>query len=335
MEKRSGMKYIINENNNPRYNLALEEYVLKNLDGEYFFLWQNEPTIVIGKHQNTISEINLDYVEKKGIHVVRRMSGGGAVYHDLGNINFSFIQEKKDLADFDFSFFTRPIVDLLGELGIKAEFNSRNDLAIDGKKFSGNAQYIFKKKILHHGTLLFNSEMDELVNSLKVSKDKIESKGLKSIKSRVANIKDYIGEDSKIKEVSDFKVALFEHMKNRMEEFEEYVLTENDKKEIEKLKKEKYDKWEWNYGESPEADIHRQRKYTAGKVESYIKLKDGLIENIKLYGDFFSSREIEDLESGLKGKKYMISEIAEYLKTVNVSEYFSGFSEEEILDVII
>lgn len=329
------MKYIINENNNPRYNLALEEYVLKNLDGEYFFLWQNEPTIVIGKHQNTISEINLDYVEKKGIHVVRRMSGGGAVYHDLGNINFSFIQEKKDLADFDFSFFTRPIVDLLGELGIKAEFNSRNDLAIDGKKFSGNAQYIFKKKILHHGTLLFNSEMEELVNSLKVSKDKIESKGLKSIKSRVANIKDYIGEDSKIKEVSDFKDALFEHMKNRMEEFEEYVLTENDKKEIEKLKKEKYDKWEWNYGESPEADIHRQRKYTAGKVESYIKLKDGLIENIKLYGDFFSSREIEDLESGLKGKKYMISEIAEYLKTVNVSEYFSGFSEEEILDVII
>lgn len=329
------MKYIINENNNPRYNLALEEYVLKNLDGEYFFLWQNEPTIVIGKHQNTISEINLDYVEKKGIHVVRRMSGGGAVYHDLGNINFSFIQEKKDLADFDFSFFTRPIVDLLGELGIKAEFNSRNDLAIDGKKFSGNAQYIFKKKILHHGTLLFNSEMEELVNSLKVSKDKIESKGLKSIKSRVANIKDYIGEDSKIKEVSDFKDALFEHMKNRMEEFEEYVLTENDKKEIEKLKKEKYDKWEWNYGESPEADIHRQRKYTAGKVESYIKLKDGLIENIKLYGDFFSSREIKDLESGLKGKKYMISEIAEYLKTVNVSEYFSGFSEEEILDVII
>ena len=329
------MKYIINENNNPRYNLALEEYVLKNLDGEYFFLWQNEPTIVIGKHQNTISEINLDYVEKKGIHVVRRMSGGGAVYHDLGNINFSFIQEKKDLADFDFSFFTRPIIDLLGELGIKAEFNSRNDLAIDGKKFSGNAQYIFKKKILHHGTLLFNSEMEELVNSLKVSKDKIESKGLKSIKSRVANIKDYIGEDSKIKEVSDFKDALFEHMKNRMEEFEEYVLTENDKKEIEKLKKEKYDKWEWNYGESPEADIHRQRKYTAGKVESYIKLKDGLIENIKLYGDFFSSREIEDLENGLKGKKYMINEIAEYLKTVNVSEYFSGFSEEEILDVII
>ena len=329
------MKYIINENNNPRYNLALEEYVLKNLDGEYFSLWQNEPTIVIGKHQNTISEINLDYVEKKGIHVVRRMSGGGAVYHDLGNINFSFIQEKKDLADFDFSFFTRPIVDLLGELGIKAEFNSRNDLAIDGKKFSGNAQYIFKKKILHHGTLLFNSEMEELVNSLKVSKDKIESKGLKSIKSRVANIKDHIGKDSKIKEVSDFKDALFEHMKNRMEEFEEYVLTENDKKEIEKLKKEKYDKWEWNYGESPEADIHRQRKYTAGKVESYIKLKDGLIENIKLYGDFFSSREIEDLENGLKGKKYMKSEIAEYLKTVNVSEYFSGFSEEEILDVII
>jgi lipoate-protein ligase A len=329
------MKYIINENNNPKYNLALEEYVFKNLDGEYFFLWQNEPTIVIGKHQNTISEINLDYVENKGIHVVRRMSGGGAVYHDLGNINFSFIQDKKELSDFDFSFFTKPIIDLLGELGIKAEFNSRNDLAIDGKKFSGNAQYIYKKKILHHGTLLFDSEMEELVNSLKVSKDKIESKGLKSIKSRVSNIKDHIGENSGIKEVSDFKNALFEHMKNRMEEFEEYELTENDKNEIEKLKSEKYDKWEWNYGESPEADIHKQRKYSAGKVESYIKLKDGLIENIKLYGDFFSSREIGDIEEGLKGKKYMKNEIAEYLKTININEYFSGFSAEEILDAII
>ena len=329
------MKYIINENNNPGYNLALEEYVFKNLDGEYFFLWQNEPTIVIGKHQNTISEINLDYVENKGIHVVRRMSGGGAVYHDLGNINFSFIQDKKDLSDFDFSFFTRPIVDLLGELGITAEFNSRNDLAIEGKKFSGNAQYIYKKKILHHGTLLFDSKMEELVNSLRVSKDKIESKGLKSIKSRVANIKDYIGDNSEVREVLDFKNALFEHMKNRMDEFEEYTLTENDKNEIKKLKSEKYDKWEWNYGESPEADIHRQRKYSAGKIESYIKLKDGFIENIKLYGDFFSSREIEDLEKGLKGKKYMKSEITEYLKTINVSEYFSGFSVTEILDIII
>lgn len=329
------MKYIINENNNPGYNLALEEYVFKNLDGEYFFLWQNEPTIVIGKHQNTISEINLDYVENKGIHVVRRMSGGGAVYHDLGNINFSFIQDKKDLSDFDFSFFTRPIVDLLGELGITAEFNSRNDLAIEGKKFSGNAQYIYKKKILHHGTLLFDSKMEELVNSLRVSKDKIESKGLKSIKSRVANIKDYIGENSEVREVLDFKNALFEHMKNRMDEFEEYTLTENDKNEIKKLKSEKYDKWEWNYGESPEADIHRQRKYDVGKIESYIKLKDGFIENIKLYGDFFSSREIEDLEKGLKGKKYMKSEITEYLKTINVSEYFSGFLATEILDIII
>ena len=139
------MRYIINTSTNPKYNLALEEYVLKNLEGEFFFLWQNEPTIVIGKHQNTIAEINSIYVEKNNIHVVRRMSGGGAVYHDLGNINFSFIQEKKDISEFDFSFFTKPIVEVLKLLGIKAEFNSRNDLAIDGRKFSGNAQYLYKK----------------------------------------------------------------------------------------------------------------------------------------------------------------------------------------------
>ena len=329
------MRYIINEKTNPKYNLALEEYVLKNLDGEFFFLWQNEPAIIIGKHQNTIAEINSEYVEENNIHVVRRMSGGGAVYHDLGNLNFSFIQEKKDISEFDFGFFTLPIVKSLKILGIEAEFNSRNDLAIDGRKFSGNAQYIYKKKILHHGTLLFDSKIEELVKSLKVSKDKIESKGLKSIRSRVTNIKEHIDENSEIKEIKGFEESLLNFMKSQIDNFSEYKLTEEDKKAIENLKMEKYDKWEWNYGESPEADIHKERKTDSGKIESFINVKDGMIKNIKLYGDFFSGREISELEEKLAGKRYNKDDIKAILLEIDVKSYFSGFELEDILDVII
>ena len=329
------MRYIINTSTNPKYNLALEEYVLKNLEGEFFFLWQNEPTIVIGKHQNTIAEINSIYVEKNNIHVVRRMSGGGAVYHDLGNINFSFIQEKKDISEFDFSFFTKPIVEVLKLLGIKAEFNSRNDLALDGRKFSGNAQYLYKKRILHHGTLLFDSEIEELVKSLKVSKDKIESKGLKSIRSRVTNIKEHIDEKSDIKEVKSFEEVLLNYMKDQIAGFSEYKLTKSDIERIENLRKEKYDKWEWNYGESPEADIHRKRKTNNGKIESFISVKEGIVKYIKIYGDFFSGREIGDLEEELIGKRYDKEEIRKYFLEIDVESYFSGFELEDILDAII
>ena len=329
------MKYLVNNSNDPKYNLALEEYVLKELMGEYFFLWQNSPTIVIGKHQNTHAEINAEYIEENNINVVRRMSGGGAVYHDLGNVNFSFIQDKNDISEFDFGFFTEPIVAVLKSMGVIAEFNSRNDLAIDGKKFSGNAQYIYKKRILHHGTLLFDSELAELSKSLKVSKDKIESKGLKSVRSRVTNIKEHINESFGIGDVKIFQNALLNYMRETMDNFEEYKLNDEDIRKIMEIKSEKYDTWEWNYGESPEADIHRQRKGNSGKIESFINVKDGVIKNIKLYGDFFSGKDTGEVESGLTGIRYNKEDIIAYLNKINVETYFSGFTTEEILDVII
>jgi lipoate-protein ligase A len=184
---------IINESVNPYYNLALEEYLLKETDpgDDLFMLWQNRPAIIVGRNQNTWDEINLDFVRKNNIAVVRRMTGGGAVYHDLGNLNFTFIarDRKESSAILDFARFARPVVDALRELGVPAEFSGRNDIVVDGAKVSGNAQYRYKDLVLHHGTLLFDSRIEDMVQALNVSKDKIASKGVASVRSRVASQK--------------------------------------------------------------------------------------------------------------------------------------------------
>jgi lipoyltransferase and lipoate-protein ligase len=224
------MIYIRNDDHRPQFNLALEQYVFDNLTqfDEIFLLWINEPTIVVGKNQNTIEEINLDYVKEKNIHVVRRLSGGGAVYHDLGNLNYTIISEKGNRStSFNFAAFTQPVIEVLKKLGVKAEFTGRNDLTIDGKKFCGNAQYMKKNRILHHGAMLFNTDLNVLGKALKVSKDKIESKGVKSVRSRVTNIKDYVKDDITIE---DFKQLLLDHMIETNENLQEYKLTEEDYK---------------------------------------------------------------------------------------------------------
>lgn len=205
------MQFLVNKSTNPFFNLALEEYLLKNVDikKDYFILWQNEPTIVIGKHQNTLKEINMNFVKDNNINVVRRNSGGGAVYHDLGNINFTFITKYDEKHLLDFKTFTNPVVYSLGKLNVKAELSGRNDILIDGRKISGNSQHIYKDRFLHHGTLLFNSELENLVKALNVDNDKILSKGIESIKSRVTNIKEHVKEDIFMEE---FKEILIENI---------------------------------------------------------------------------------------------------------------------------
>ncbi|NLN47618.1 MAG: lipoate--protein ligase [Clostridiales bacterium] len=296
------MLYIKNESNNPYYNLAMEEYLFNLGDKEdYLLLWINEPTIVVGKHQNTIEEINADYVREKHINVVRRITGGGAVYHDLGNLNYSLIIKNDYKGDYDFGKFTMPIVKALDKLGVKAEQSGRNDITIDGKKFSGNAQFISKGKLLHHGTLLFDSHMEKLVKALKVSEDKIASKGIKSVRSRVTNIKDYLKDDISIMK---FKELLLQYMFDEDMDLRIGQLSELDLAAIESLKIDKYLTWDWNYGQSPEFNIRKSKKFESGKVEALINVKSGIIENVKFYGDFFAKGDITDVEGKLKGQRY-------------------------------
>ena len=325
--------YVKNDNSNPYFNLALEEYVFNSLDkdDDYLLLWQNEPTIVVGKHQNTVEEINMDFIRENNINVVRRLSGGGAVYHDLGNLNFTFIIRNEDNSSFDFKRFTLPIINGLKNLGIDAEFNSRNDLAIKGKKFSGNSQYMRKNRLLHHGTLLFNSDLEILVKALNVSDEKIISKGIKSIRSRVTNISEHLSLDITI---SQFKELLLEYLFEG-KEINKYELSREEIEEVEKLMNEKYMTWKWNYGESPRFNVKKSKKFNSGRVEALIYVEEGRIKNFKFYGDFFGSGDLRDVEDKLIGHRYDREEMEKVLLCVNMEQYFANISVDEILSCII
>ncbi|WP_175988269.1 lipoate--protein ligase [Bacillus sp. Marseille-Q1617] len=316
----------------PRINLAIEEYALKNLDinESYLLFYINEPSIIIGKNQNTIEEINTEYVDKEGLHVVRRLSGGGAVYHDLGNLNFSFITKDDGESFHNFQKFTEPVVKALNKLGVNAELSGRNDLLAEGRKISGNAQFSTKGRMFSHGTLLFDSEMENVVSALKVKKDKIESKGIKSIRSRVANISEFLSEKMAIEE---FRSTLLDYIFGGSD-VEEYVLTDEDWKNIHELSKERYQNWDWNYGKSPKFNLQHSHRFPVGQIDVRLEVNKGMIENCKIYGDFFGVGNVEDVEEKLTGTRYERKEIAQALEGVEIQHYFGKITKEEFVDLV-
>nr|WP_025775890.1 lipoate--protein ligase [Clostridium botulinum] len=324
------MQFLINRSTNPFFNLALEEYLLRNVDikEDYFILWQNEPTIVIGKHQNTLKEINMNFVKDNNINVVRRNSGGGAVYHDLGNMNFTFITKYNEKHLLDFKTFTNPVVYSLGKLNVKAELSGRNDILIDGRKISGNSQHIYKDRFLHHGTLLFNSELENLVKALNVDNDKILSKGIESIKSRVTNIKEHVKEDISMEK---FKEILIENIfiwnKNSLKD---YNLTNDHINDIEKLMEEKYMTWQWNYGHSPEFNYRNSKRFQGGKLEVLLNIVEGHINECKIYGDFLGLMDVSEIEKRIIGIKYGEEYIDEFLREIDIKKYFGTLCFDEI-----
>ena len=328
------MKYIENYSNDPRYNLAFEEYCFKYLprDEDYLLLWINSPAIIIGKNQNTIEEVNSEYIKMKGIQVVRRITGGGAVYHDLGNLNFSIITNAEG-SKIDFKKYNISILEALIKLGVKCELSGRNDITIEGKKFSGIAQSIWKDRVLNHGTLLFNTELDVLNNALNVKKDKIESKGVKSVKSRVTNIKDHLNVDVDIEE---FREILARSILNTDDvEAKTLKLNEEQLQEIDKLFQEKYSTWEWNYGSSPPFNYKNYRRFPFGSVEVRLEVKHGSISECKIYGDFFGTEDISILEKRLIGQKYEKEGLGKFLKEIDLKEYFGEIRKEDFLDLLI
>jgi lipoate-protein ligase A len=328
------LKYIVNNSNNPRYNLALEEYAFKHLnrDNDYVILWINEPSIIIGKNQNTVEEVNSAFVKENNINVVRRITGGGAVYHDLGNLNFSIITSTNGVEKIDFKKYNIPIIKSLEKLGIQCELSGRNDMTIDGKKFSGIAQSIWKKRVLNHGTLLFDSKLDVLSNALNVKQDKIESKGVKSVKSRVTNIRPYLTEDV---DILTFKELLLKYIfEMEGQPLEEYKLTKEELNNIQKLVDEKYGTWEWNYGESPDFNYKNYKRFPFGAIEVRLQVGNGFIEDCKIYGDFFGTEDVGKLENKLKGIKYEVDEIEKVIEDEPIEKYFGNISKEEFLSFL-
>lgn len=328
------LKQIDNKDiNDPSINLALEEYCVRNLDmqNDYLLLYINEPSVIIGKHQNTIEEINASFVEEKKIKIVRRISGGGAVYHDLGNLNFSFITKYSQKSIHNFKLFTEPVINLLKELGINAALNGRNDITVGERKISGNAQFTDTKSMFSHGTLLFNSNLDDVVKVLNVKTDKIESKGIKSVKSRVANISEFLNFDLHI---SDFKKKLTDLIFRETGSPEIFRLNESQWNEVNKLSESKYKNWDWNYGRSPEFNVRKTKRFEFGQIDSLIHVKDGAINDIKFYGDFLACGELSEIESALKGSRYEINSIKNALKNIDLKIFFGDIKIPEFAEFL-
>lgn len=241
------MQVFYRKSTNPYFNIAAEEYFIKNSREDICMLWINEPSIIIGKHQNAYSEINYSFVKENKIPVIRRISGGGAVYHDLGNINFSFIQHIENNNKVNFNQFTSIIINMLRDTGINASIGKRNSIFIGDKKISGHAEHLFKDKILHHGTLLFDTNLEILNNSLNPTK-KYSTKALESVRSEVCNILPYLEKEISI---TEFAIIIKNWLLNHFIECKEYIITDNDIIQIEQLVENKYQKWDWNYGYSP------------------------------------------------------------------------------------
>ncbi|WHP41395.1 lipoate--protein ligase [Lysinibacillus boronitolerans] len=318
----------------PRINLAIEEYLLKTMDVEkepVLLFYINQPSIIIGKNQNTIEEINTDYVEDNGIIVVRRLSGGGAVYHDLGNLNFSFITNDDGDSFMNYKKFTQPVVDALAKMGVNAELSGRNDILAEGRKVSGNAQFSTKGRMFSHGTLMFDTEIDAVVSALKVKKDKIESKGIKSIRSRVANISEFLKEQMTVEE---FRLEILKSIFGGEENIRYYELTEDDWANIHKLSEERYQTWEWNFGKSPRFNIQKTHRFPTGGIDIRLEVNHGVMEEVHIFGDFFGVGDMADIEQRLVGINYGRAAIAKALADIDIPTYFGGISTEDFLQLI-
>lgn len=329
------MQFIDNKGiTDPRINLAIEEYVLKTMDVEkdsYLLFYINEPSIIIGKNQNTVEEINTEFVDREGIHVVRRLSGGGAVYHDKGNLNFSFITKDDGESFRNFKKFTEPVTEALAKMGVKAELLGRNDILVDGRKISGNAQFATGGRMFSHGTLLFDTDMEGVVNALKVKKDKIESKGIKSIRSRVANISEFL---EKPISIVQFREEILKSIFGGEEQIEYRELTEEDWKQINELSAERYGNWEWNYGRSPKFNVQQSKRFSVGGIDVRLQVVKGMIENIHIYGDFFGIGEVNEIEERLIGVKYERQAMTDALKDMEVERILGGISLEEFVGLM-
>jgi len=324
------MRYIHNKVTDPTFNLAAEEWLMTRTEDEIFMLWRNQPAVIVGRNQNTLSEIDENFTRSRGIPVVRRMSGGGAVFHDLGNINFTFIQNASPEGGLDFQRFTAPIQQALLNMGVHAEFSGRNDLLIEGKKFSGNAQHFHGNRVLHHGTLLFSSDMTDLSGALRVDPEKYRDKAVKSVRSRVTNISSHL---PKPMEVTAFITALMDFVSVSADQAD-MVLSDEETKAIEQLAEERYRTWDWNFGSSPAYNFSKRTRTPGGLLDVYLYVKKGIITEVRLYGDYFGVRDIGTLEEAVRGSRHSRSELAERLADVKLDDYLHDVTLPVFLDCL-
>ena len=325
------MRYLKNPSTNPYYNMAFDEYCLESLpiDEPIFFLWQNRPAVIVGYNQEVNTEVNLDYLKEKGIDLVRRVTGGGAVYHDLENLNYTIVGRSEDL-ERDYPEYAALMMKALQALGVPATLSGRNDILVEGKKVSGFAKRVCKNRLMVHGTLMYNVNVDVLTHVLNPSTTKLQSKGIASVRSRVTNLCNYLPE---LSDIQAFKNRLEEILSNNYSDAE-YKLSEADLANIQQLTDEKFATWEWNYGRSPKATLVHSARLACGTVEIHLTLAENRIASCRFGGDFLGNLPASDVEKALTGIPYEINEIRKCLSKLEISRYFDRVSADNLLEMM-
>lgn len=334
------MRYLTSESTDIRYNLALETYLMEHADLSepilYFYI--NSPCIILGRYQNAYEEINQQYVKDHNIIITRRTSGGGAVFDDLGNVSFSFITKDDGDAVGNFARFTEPVLEALHQMGaVNAQLSGRNDLQIDGKKFSGNAMHAQNGRLFAHGTLMYDVDLTQIEHALNVPKDKIASKGIKSVHSRVTNLKPYFKPEFQQLTIAQFRDKLAQQILGLtdLQQAAHYPLDEKTNQGVQNLLDQYYQNWDWIYGKSPAFSLQHRQHFDAGTVDYRLNVENGKISQIKIYGDFFGQGAISDVEQKLIGVRFEKPAVQAVFADVNVPFYFGKISAEKLVDLLV
>lgn len=330
------MLYVYNDDIlDPAVNLGIEEYILRELDPNetYLMFYSMEPSIIVGKNQNTLEEINTDYVREHGVNIVRRLSGGGAVYNDEGDLSFSFITKDDGNSFHNYEKFTEPVIRALRKMGVNAELSGRNDIEVNGKKVSGNAQFSTRGRMFSHGTLMFDVNLENVAAALNPNPEKIKSKGVKSVRSRVTNIREHLDHDM---DIHEFRKTLLQFIfeVDDVADVPEYKLTDDDWEKIHEIIATRYKNWDWNIGKNPKFNVKQTKRFPAGTIDVRFQVNKGVIENAKIFGDFFGVGDVEDIEKRLVGIRYEPSELHEALADIDAGYYFGKITKDEFLGML-
>ncbi len=324
------MLSIFSPSNYAPFNIALEEHILENFKEDCFLLYINDPCIIVGRFQNTLAEINYQWVQEHEVPVVRRMTGGGTVFHDRGNLNFSFLMQKGEDCG-GFAKYTAPILDVLNDLGVPARLEGRNDLTINGLKFSGNAKLVQNAKTLQHGTILFSSHVDSLAASLKVNPIKFQDKAVKSVSSRVTNVADHLPRSISL---DDFIALVRKKIHSLYPGVRDYFLSIDDREAVQSLVNSKYDSWNWNFGKSPKYNLANTIRSAGGTIELYLDVSEGVISSLRIFGDFFAYRDMEELESAFSGTLHNRESVRETLLRADYRSYLGDVDLEALVEAM-
>ncbi len=327
------MDYYWNERTDPAYNLALEEIMTMQADAPFAMLWRNRPSVIIGRNQNACREFNAAYAREHGISIVRRMTGGGAVYHDLGNLNYSFFAFETDANRryVDFAPFAAPVLNALRSLGVDAEFSGRNDILVGGRKISGSAKSVHAGRILFHGTLLFDLDFEAMSAVLTPPQAKIEAKGVASVRARVANLNEFLPTLDR----EMFRQAMERDFLRQFGLKEPLPIPVNWVREAERTADERYRSWEWNFGESPDFSFERTRHFPCGTVTVHLDVHSGVIRRAAFRGDFFGSAPADGLADALVGCPHRADALRTALSGANVGRFIAGMEPDTLLELLV